>query len=358
MLIHDSGKIKEYFTALVEKDTKYIGLFYVGVKTTSVFCISTCTARKPKFENVLFYSGFKDALDNGFRPCKICKPTQNANQTPTLVAQAIIMVKESPKTKIADWMLREKGISPEMVRRWFKKHYKMTFHAYQRMYRINNALIELKAGKNTTDTALDSSFESLSGFGYTFKKTVGKSPTKALQENTILLSRITTPIGPMFICTTEKGVCLIEFVDRRMLETEFKDLQKLLNAKILMGENEHSKKAKKELKDYFSGTLKTFSFPIHSPGTEFQQTVWKGLNSIGYGTTASYQEQAEILNKPKAVRAVASANGFNRIAIAIPCHRVIGKDGKLTGYGGGLERKRWLLNHEIANSEKDEYKLF
>ena len=358
MLIQDSHKINEYYTALVARDPKYIGLFYVGVKTTSVFCISTCRARKPNFENVLFYSDFKDALDNGYRPCKICKPTQNANETPALVEEAIKMVKENPKSKIADWMLREKGIAPEMVRRWFKKHYKMTFHAYQRMYRINNALIELKSGKNTTDTALDSSFESLSGFGYTFKKILGKSPANGVKENTILLSRTTTPIGPMFICATEKGVCLLEFVDRRMLETEFKDLQKLLNAKILIGKNEHSKKAKSELKEYFEGLRKDFTFSLDSPGTEFQITVWKGLESIPYGTTSSYLEQATKLNKPKAVRAVASANGFNRIAIVIPCHRVIGKDGKLTGYGGGLERKRWLLNHEIENSEKDEFKLF
>lgn len=358
MLIEEANKINEYYTALVERDPKYIGLFYAGVKTTSVFCISTCRAPKPKFENVLFYSNFKDALDHGYRPCKICNPTQNAYETPPLVEEAIKMVKKNPKTKIADWMLREKGIAPEMVRRWFQKHYKMTYHTYQRMYRINNALIELKAGKNTTDTALNSGFESLSGFGYTFKKTLGKSPTNALQENTILLSRFTTPIGPMFICASEQGVCLIEFVDRKMLETELKDLQKLLNAKILIGENEHSKKATSELNEYFQGTRKSFSFSIDSPGTEFQQSVWNGLNTIPYGKTSSYQEQANNLNKPNAVRAVASANGFNRIAIVIPCHRVIGKDGKLTGYGGGLERKRWLLNHEMNHSKKDEFKLF
>ncbi len=358
MLITDAAKINQYYTALVEKDPKYIGLFFVGVKTTSIFCISSCSARKPKFENVVFYSTFKDALDNGFRPCKVCKPTQNANETPPLVTQAIQLVKENPKTKIADWMLREKGIAPEMVRRWFKKNYNMTFHAYQRMYRINNALLELKSGKNTTETALDSGFDSLSGFGYTFKKALGKSPKNSSQENSILLSRITTPIGPMFICATDKGVCLIEFVDRRMLETEFKDLQEQLDAKILIGENEHIKEAKTQLFEYFEGARKIFKLSLDCPGTEFQQKVWEGLEKIKYGSTASYLEQATKLNKPKAVRAVASANGFNRVAIVVPCHRVIGSDGKLTGYGGGLERKRWLLNHEIENSEKDEYKLF
>ena len=131
-----------------------------------------------------------------------------------------------------------------------------------------------------------------------------------------------------------------------MLETEFKDLRKRLNAVILPGNNPYLKQVEIELRDYFRGKRKVFNVPLHTPGTGFQQFVWKGLREIPYGQTRSYKEQALALDKPNAVRAVASANGQNRIAIIIPCHRVIGADGKLVGYGGGLHRKKWLLDHE------------
>lgn len=224
----------------------------------------------------------------------------------------------------------------------------MTFQAYQRMYRINHAFQELKMGKRTIDTAFEHGYESLSGFGYTYKKLVGKSPQNSLDQTVLLISRLTTPIGPMFVCATEKGICLLEFVDRRMLETEFKELQQRLQAPIITGENEHIQQVKKELIAYFQGELKNFTVPLDTPGTEFQQSVWQSLKSIPYGKTTTYQAQAKSIAKEKAVRAVASANGHNRIAIVIPCHRVIGKDGNLTGYGGGLERKAWLLRHEGA----------
>jgi AraC family transcriptional regulator, regulatory protein of adaptative response / methylated-DNA-[protein]-cysteine methyltransferase len=350
MLITENKIIDKYYTALLERKESFVGIFFVGVKTTSVFCIATCRARKPKLENVEFYTSFKEALDNGYRPCKICKPTENANEAPAQVEYAIKLVKENPKEKITDYRLREQNISPEVIRRWFNKNYGMTFQAYQRMYRINNAYQELKKGKNATHTAFDTGYESLSGFGYTFKKIIGKSPKGSSNKNVILISRLTTPIGPMFVCATENGICLLEFVDRRMLETEFKDLQRLLNATIISSENEHIKQAKKEIEEYFDGKRKTFNVKLETPGTDFQNSVWNCLKEIDYGTTTTYQNQAKKINNPKAVRAVASANGFNRISIIIPCHRVIGKDGKMTGYGGGIERKKWLIEHERKNA--------
>lgn len=350
MLVTDQKMIKTYYQALLDKEPSYVGIFYAGVKTTSVFCIATCRARKPKLENVEFYTTLKEALDSGYRPCKICKPTENAHQAPPQIEAAIKMVKDNPKEKISDYQLKENEISPELVRRWFKKHYGMTFQAFQRMYRINNAFQELKGGKKTTDTAFDAGYESLSGFGYTYKKFVGKSPKNSVNNDIILISRLTTPLGPMFVCATDKGVCLLEFVDRRMLETEFKDLQRLLKAQIIAGENQHIKQAKQEITEYFDGKRRDFDVKLHTPGTEFQNRVWTALLNIPYGETTTYQLQSESINKPKAVRAVASANGCNRIAIIIPCHRVIGKNGNLAGYGGGLERKRWLIDHEQAQS--------
>lgn len=346
MLITDENKINDYYKALVEREPSYVGIFYVGVKTTTVFCIATCRARKPKRENVVFYTSFKEALDAGYRPCKICKPTENANQAPEPVEKAMKLVRDNPKEKISDYQLRQLEISPDLVRRWFKKHYAMTFQAYQRMYRINSAFQELKGGKKTIDAAYDSGYDSLSGFGYTYKRVVGQSPKLSSENSVIFISRLTTVLGPMFICATEKGICLLEFVDRRMLETEFKDLQRLLKANIIAGENRHIKQTKKQLTEYFDGTRTSFDVSLDTPGTEFQNSVWNCLRLIPYGETCTYQQQAEKINNPNAVRAVASANGFNRISIIVPCHRVIGKNGKLTGYGGGLERKRWLIEHE------------
>ncbi len=341
-----SAKADEYYQALLNRDSKYTGIFYVGVTTTSVFCIATCRARKPKRENVTFYKSYADALKNGFRPCKICCPTENSNEAPVQVTKAIQIIKENPKKKISDAKLREAGISPDLVRRWFKKHYRITFHAFQRMYRINNAYKELKDGKKTTATAFDLGYESLSGFGYTYKKIIGKSPSSSKGANIILINRLTTPLGPMLICSSEKGICLLEFTDRKIIEREFRDLQKILDSKILIGENEHIKQTKKELKEYFNRKRKKFDVQLHTPGTEFQNKVWDVLTKIPFGTTATYQSLAIKLNKPTAARAVARANGYNRISIIVPCHRIIGKNGNLTGYSGGIARKKWLIEFE------------
>ena len=346
MLITDSRKINKYYKALLDRNASFVGIFFVGVHTTSIFCIADCRARKPKLKNVSFYSELKDVLDQGFRPCKICKPTLQNLEMPEAVTRAIQLVHDHPKEKIKDYRLRQEGLDPAYLRRWFKKNHGMTFHAYQRMFRINKAFQELKEGKKSSDTAYDNGFESLSGFNYTYKKILGSSPKHNDGKNIILLSRTQTPLGPMFIAATDKGICLLEFVDRRMLETEYKDLQRLLHANIIAGENQHIKLLKKELKEYFNGDRNSFTVKLDAPGTSFQKLVWQALRDIPFGENTNYSQLALNLNKATAVRAVASANGFNRIAIVIPCHRVIGKDGQLRGYGGGLERKAWLLAHE------------
>jgi AraC family transcriptional regulator of adaptative response/methylated-DNA-[protein]-cysteine methyltransferase len=168
----------------------------------------------------------------------------------------------------------------------------------------------------------------------------------------ILTSYIETPIGVMVAGAVEEGICLLEFTDRRMLNTEYKDLARLLKTSIEEGENKHIKEIRKQLKEYFEGKRKEFTVLLVTPGTGFQQAVWQELQRLPFGSTRTYQEQAEALNKPGAVRAIANANGMNRISIVIPCHRIIGSDGNLTGYGGGLRRKRWLLDHEKRYSGK------
>ena len=347
MKISDPVQCANWYQALLDRASEYTGVFFVGVKTTGVFCISVCRARKPKRENVEFYSDMKSALDAGFRPCKVCRPTENACSAPDFIEQAVTLVRNNLKSRISDTQLRERNISPERVRRWFLQYHGMTFQAFQRMMRVNVALQELKGGRSATDVAFDSGYESLSGFGYTYKKLTGAAPSEGRQ--TIMIHRFTTPLGPMFVCATARGVCLLEFVDRRMLETEFSDLQRVLNARILAGENEHTRQAEKEISDYFAGQRRHFDLALDLPGSAFQRLVWQGLQDVPYGQTTHYQCLAERIDKPLAVRAVAAANGANRVAIVIPCHRIIGKNGTMTGYGGGIARKKWLIEHEARH---------
>ena len=163
---------------------------------------------------------------------------------------------------------------------------------------------------------------------------------------------IETPIGDMKAAAVKEGVCFLAFADSQNLSSDLEELAGIFNTVIISGSNRHIRALKRQLKEYFKGRRKEFSLKIVTPGTEFQTEVWKGLQLIPYGSTISYNEQAEKLNNPGAIRAVGHANGSNRIAIIIPCHRVIGADGSLTGYGGGLERKRWLIDHEKKFSGK------
>lgn len=163
---------------------------------------------------------------------------------------------------------------------------------------------------------------------------------------------IETPLGEMIACATDKGICLLEFNDRKKLDGQFKKLAKDLNANIVEQENKHFALLKKELEAYFNHDLKIFTVPLDLVGTEFQKKVWQALLTIPYGKTVSYLQQSESMGNPLSIRAVANANGMNKIAIIVPCHRVIGSNGKLTGYAGGLERKQFLLNLEKGITEK------
>ncbi|MFA6439693.1 MAG: methylated-DNA--[protein]-cysteine S-methyltransferase [Bacteriovoracaceae bacterium] len=337
------------YTALLRKDSTFEGTFYAAIKTTGIFCRPTCTARKPKPENVEYYTTPKEAILHGYRPCKICTPMTVAGDYPAEIKRIILKITDAPLIKIKDGDLRSMDIEPNRIRRWFKRHHGITFHSYQRMMRINSAFKKLSEGETITATAYDSGFGSLSGFSDAFRSLMGKAPSAHSTTNIITITRFTTPLGPMFACATDEGLCLLEYTDRRMLEFELKDIRKRLNATILFGTNKYLEAVQRQLKEYFDGERETFDIPLVTPGTDFQNAVWNLLVKIPYGKTVSYKEQAVRVKRPKAVRAVASANGFNRISIVIPCHRVIGSDGSLTGYGGGLWRKKWLLDFEKKN---------
>lgn len=339
----------ELYRALCNRDPSYLGSFVAGVKTTGIFCLPTCRARKPRAENVEFFEDAGAALRAGYRPCKICRPSEELIPAPDEVTRAMQLLQEGDAPRVRDQDLREAGLHPETVRRHFKRVYRMTFHAYQRMLRLNAAYRALQRGEGVLEAGLEGKYDSSSGFYRAYEKVMRQTPAARSRARVITLSHLDTPLGPMIAGATDEGVCLLEFTDRRMLETQLDTLVKRLDARFLYGNHRVIEQVREELSSYFSGNLREFTVPLQAPGTPFQNLVWQQLRGIRYASTRSYAEQAQAIGRPNAVRAVAAANGQNRIAIVIPCHRVVGSDGSMTGYGGGIARKRWLLNHERAN---------
>jgi AraC family transcriptional regulator of adaptative response/methylated-DNA-[protein]-cysteine methyltransferase len=168
----------------------------------------------------------------------------------------------------------------------------------------------------------------------------------------ICLTHIDTPVGKMRAGATDDGICLFDFQYRRSIDSIMKRIETLSGKKFTEGMHPHFQLLEQQIGEYFTGLRKEFDLPLHLLGTVFQKSVWTGLHQIPYGETRSYKHQSIFLGNEKAIRAVAGANGENGIAIIIPCHRVIGENGSLTGYGGGLQRKKWLLDHERKHSGK------
>ncbi len=338
----------EKYAVLGTRELAYEGMFITGVKTTGIFCRPSCRARRPLAKNVEFFGSAQEALQSGYRPCKICKPMEAEGTAPQYIQNLIKDMHAEPFRRIKDCHLRDMHLDPNTVRRWFKANHGLTFQAYQRLIRLNSAFRQIKAGRAVAAAAFDNGFNSLSGFNDGYKKIFGDSPSNSADKTVIRIERFSSVLGPLFICATDEGICLLEFTDRRMLESEFADLRKRLNAVIVPGMNSHISEAKKQVHAYLGAELREFSLALHTPGTDFQKSVWALLQTIPYGETHSYLQQAKGLGNPKAVRAVARANGMNRIAMVIPCHRVLGSDGSLTGYAGGLPRKKWLLDMEAG----------
>lgn len=168
----------------------------------------------------------------------------------------------------------------------------------------------------------------------------------------MIVKYIETPIGKMRAGATDEGICLFDFEGRRMMDSIMKRIEALSGEQTEEGEHFHFKMLEKQINEYFNGERQEFDLPLHLVGTAFQKRVWEGLMNIPFGETRSYKEQSIFLGDVKAIRAVAGANGENGIAIIVPCHRVVGANGSLVGYGGGLWRKKWLLEHELKYSGK------
>jgi AraC family transcriptional regulator of adaptative response/methylated-DNA-[protein]-cysteine methyltransferase len=335
--------------AYLASDASYDGIFLLAVRTTGVFCRPSCPARKPKPENVEFFARPKEALDAGYRPCRRCRPLDD-EQAPEWVKALVGRVERDPAARVRERDLRASGLEPARVRRYFATRYGLTFQAYCRARRLTRAFEQIRAGAAIDDTVYETGYESHSGFRDAFEKTFGRPPGQSAGASCVHLGWLETPLGPMVAGATDAGLCLLEYTDRRMLERQLADLRSRFDAALVPSRHPLVDQAGRELDEYFAGTRTTFTVPTAARGTPFEARVWAELAAIPYGETRSYEDVARALGNAAAVRAVGRANGRNPIAVIVPCHRVVNKNGELGGYGGGLWRKRRLLHLEQSRA--------
>lgn len=183
------------------------------------------------------------------------------------------------------------------------------------------------------------------------------STIAARAPQTVTLTMVETPLGPMAAAAIDAGICLLEYTDPTRLEAQMTGLKRRIAPTIVEGDHEHLETLRQQLAAYFAGGLKRFTVPIVAPGTPFEERVWQALQAIPYGETRSYLDLARGLGSPEGQRAVGRANGLNRIAIVIPCHRVVNHGGGLGGYGGGLWRKERLLDLERGPGQRSLFGL-
>lgn len=344
--------------AFREKDAAYEGTFLVAVKTTGIFCRPTCRAKPPRAENVEFFASAEEAARNGYRACKLCRPTEAA-PTPAIVQRLTELVEASPERVLRDAELRAMGVAPATARRQFRAHRGMTFAAYQRAHRLGAALREVREGSAVVEAQLAAGFESGSGFREAIGKLFGAPPSDAAGVVVLSARWIDTPLGAMLGIANDEGLLLLDFHDRKGLPTAIARLRTRMGSRggrgqparpaVIVpgaGRHPHLERIERELRAYFAGGLDAFTVSVAPQGSVFERRAWEYLRTIPPGVTRSYGEQARALGVPGASRAVGRANGMNYLSLIIPCHRVVGAGGALTGYGGGLARKRWLLEHE------------
>ncbi|PID59889.1 MAG: bifunctional transcriptional activator/DNA repair enzyme protein Ada [Gammaproteobacteria bacterium] len=332
------------YTALIERDPRYEGRVFVCVQSTGIFCRLSCPARKPKPENCLFVETVAECLEAGFRPCKRCHPLKGADDTTERLLAAL---DERPAHRWQESDVAALGIDPSTARRSFKRAFGITFLEMARLRRIGAGFTSLSDGENVIDAQQSAGFASASAFRNAFARLAGQSPGQFSGADAPLRADwIDTVLGAMVVVTDEHSIHLLEFADRRALPGELKRLLKTSKGQLGFGRFDINQQLEAELSAYFAASAARFTVPLSYHGSAFTSRVWDALREIPPGETRSYSDLARQLGNPGASRAVARANAANQIAIIIPCHRVIGSDGSLVGYGGGLWRKRRLIEIE------------
>jgi len=335
--------------AVVARDASFDGQFYYSVETTGVYCRPSCAARLAKRTNVRFHDTREDAVQAGFRPCKRCKPDQ-----PSLdqlhaekIAQACRLIEGADEEPKLDALAEAVGLSAYHFHRIFKQALGVTPKAYATAHRTKRVRARLGENGTVTDAIYDAGFNSNGRFYANSSEMLGMTPSDfraggAGQEVRFAVGECS--LGPILVAASDKGICAILFGNDS--ETLLRDLIAQFPRARLIGGDKVFEELTAKVVGFVEDPAKGLDLPLDVRGTAFQHRVWDALRRIPPGSTASYAEIAEKISAPKAVRAVARACATNRIAVAIPCHRVVRSDGALSGYRGGVERKRALLDKE------------
>ena len=330
------------WAAFMRRDRGWDGRVIGAVKTTGIYCKPSCPARRPKREHVIFFATAEEAQAAGYRSCLRCKPDE-VGRDREAVAKAVQYIEQAEEPPSLAELAQAVGYAPHHFQRLFKRDLGVSPAEYARGLRTQRAEAALKQNGRVTDAVYDAGYASPSGFYSDAKQRLGMTPSAwrdGGRGETIRWTNFDSPLGPMLIAATSKGICRLTFDDS---EASLK--RRFPNAAIVRDEG--------GLRDLVEGALAAIEsplaardLPIDVAGTAFQEAVWRELRKIPVGETRSYAEIAAAIGQPKAVRAVGTANGDNHVAVLIPCHRVIRSDGSLGGYAGGLDRKRHLLAAE------------
>ncbi|MBX7173099.1 MAG: bifunctional DNA-binding transcriptional regulator/O6-methylguanine-DNA methyltransferase Ada [Pyrinomonadaceae bacterium] len=337
-----------FWQAMTSKDARFNGIFFVEVKTTKIYCKPTCTARLPKRENVEFVRTWQEAEKNGFRACLRCQPRLEKTINPQVESVLrVCELLESEENISLENLSAELNLSPYHLQRTFKEIIGVSPKKYAENLRLEKFKSEIKQGSDVVTAMYESGYGSSSRLYENITDKLGMTP-KTYQKGgkgmKIDYTITDCDLGKMLVARTEKGVCAVTFGDEEKFLTD-RLLEEYPNAEINQDAT-NLKEYVEAILQNLSGSNKRIVLPIDVQATAFQMQVWEALRKIPYGETLSYKQVAESLGNPKAVRAVARACATNRVAIVIPCHRVVGSDGKLSGYRWGIERKKKLLDAE------------
>jgi len=325
------------------------GVFYYAVLTTGIYCRPSCRSKLPNRDNVEYFTASDDAEAAGYRACKRCKPTalSKAEETEQRIIRACRIIEDSETSIKLDDLATEVELSPYHFHRLFKKIVGITPKQYRSRHLSRRFQKNLRTSPSVTDAIYSSGYGS-SGSAYDKKRgQLAMKPgiyRKGAEGVTIVYGLARCFLGWVIVAATDRGICAVEFGDDPEALPE--QVQSRFPNSQLNKADSGFKKLINEVVDFIGSPKEIFQVPLDIQGTAFQQQVWEVLRQIKPGETMSYTDVAERLGKPHAVRAVASACASNKLAVVIPCHRVISKTGKSGGYRWGSERKKKLLELE------------
>ena len=337
--------------AVASRDRSADGTFYYAVRTTGVYCRPSCASRLPRRENVSFHPSCAEAEAAGFRACKRCRPTERTPVEAQLaaVAKACAILAERDSAPPLAELAAAVGVSPFHFHRLFKQVVGATPREYARARRVARFGQALDAGQRVSEAAYGAGFGSSSRAYEDAASGMGMTPgarRRAGQGEAIRFATAKTALGWVLVAATERGICAAELGDRR--ESLVAGLTARFAAASLREDRAGLRDWVAQISAFIASPDHALELPLDVRGTAFQAQVWRALQRIPPGSTASYAEIAAALGRPRAVRAVAQACASNPVALLVPCHRAVRSDGELAGYRWGIERKRALLARECA----------